>query len=134
MKAQIRNIVADFIDWADGQWISCPGNYLEMLDQYCQRFSDNIEPTELEIKEIIKLFDKYYEYVYTTDDAEQRGEWKRVFANDVFKLVGGLPLLQVAKYHEALTKIIKKDREIGGYRETALAMKKIASNAISKQI
>lgn len=37
-------------------------------------------------KQVLELFNKYYEYVRTTDDGEQRGEWKRDFAQKVVKL------------------------------------------------
>jgi len=37
-------------------------------------------------KQVLELFNKYYEYVRTTDDGEQRGEWKRDFARQVVKL------------------------------------------------
>jgi hypothetical protein len=48
-------------------------------------------------KQVLELFNKYYEYVRTTDDGEQRGEWKRDFARQVVKLfcqpdvIGSLP-------------------------------------------
>ena len=36
--------------------------------------------------QIISLFNKYYEYVYTTDDPLSRGGWKRLFAEEIIKL------------------------------------------------
>jgi len=41
------------------------------------------EPNE---RAIVELFNKYYEYVFTTDDSEQRGEWKRSFAQQIIRL------------------------------------------------
>ena len=37
-------------------------------------------------KEVINLFNKYFEYVYTTDDGEQIGEWKHTFADKIIEL------------------------------------------------
>jgi hypothetical protein len=37
-------------------------------------------------KKVVELFNTYYEYIYSTDDAEQRGEWKHDFAKKVIKL------------------------------------------------
>jgi hypothetical protein len=37
-------------------------------------------------EEVKKLFNKYYDYIRETDDAEQRGEYKSIFADEIIKL------------------------------------------------
>lgn len=54
---------------------------LKAMHEYAHAPIDS--SAEILVKDIVQLFNKYYEYVYTTDDAEQRGEWKRDFARQI---------------------------------------------------
>jgi hypothetical protein len=51
-------------------------------------------------KQVLELFNKYYEYVRTTDDGEQRGEWKRDFARQVVKLFCQPAVIESLPEHE----------------------------------
>ena len=36
-------------------------------------------------KELRRQFEKYYDYIRTTDDAEQRGEYKSIFVDEIIE-------------------------------------------------
>lgn len=47
--------------------------------------------TQKEVEKIVRLnFDKYYEYVHSTDDGEQRGEWRNGFVQKTMELINHL--------------------------------------------
>jgi hypothetical protein len=63
-------------------------------------------PTDIE-KEFVALFNKYYEYIRTTDDAEQRGEYKRDFARQALEQFLS-PLQKQLEYYKELAEAAEK--------------------------